>query len=370
MFMWKLTNNDSVLIGTFNQEKKLLESKYRIAGFDLDGTIIKPLGKKKRFTKKDKFSDWEFAVDEKKMRKTFQLLKQNEYTIIIVSNQKGGKKSLDLDVWKKKVDSVVEKLGIDCTVYCAIKDDNFRKPATGIFDKYVNYSKKHSFFCGDAGGRKGDFADTDRKFAINLTITFYTPDEYFLDETPKDYLLKYPDFPERATNEYDKLASKIKKRASTKSMILMIGFPGCGKSRFTEKYLSKYKIINQDTLKTLPKCLKAANEFIKNDETSIVIDNTNLDVKTRDTWIKLAEKNDMKVIAVWFNVDVALCKHNSTFRSHVNSKPKIKDLVYRVMNKRFVKPELEEGFDWVIRTEFYFDDTDSDTAELYYRYYY
>ncbi len=46
---------------------------------------------------------------------------------------------------------------------------------------------KNSFYCGDAAGRKRvngkkDFACSDRLFAINLNITFYTPEECFLNK--------------------------------------------------------------------------------------------------------------------------------------------------------------------------------------------
>ncbi len=36
--------------------------------------------------------------------------------------------------------------------------------------------KEQSFFVGDAAGRKGDFAGTDRKWALNVGIKFYTPE--------------------------------------------------------------------------------------------------------------------------------------------------------------------------------------------------
>lgn len=50
---------------------------------------------------------------------------------------------------------------------------------------------KESFYCGDAAGRpakgkrKKDFSDTDRKFAINIGIKFYTPEMYFLGENER-----------------------------------------------------------------------------------------------------------------------------------------------------------------------------------------
>lgn len=57
------------------------------------------------------------------------------------------------------------------------------------FVKNLNGGKKvdmgTSFYCGDAAGRKGpvkDFTDSDLKFALNLKLKFYTPDQLFLDK--------------------------------------------------------------------------------------------------------------------------------------------------------------------------------------------
>jgi bifunctional polynucleotide phosphatase/kinase len=36
--------------------------------------------------------------------------------------------------------------------------------------------KNDSYFVGDAAGRADDFASTDRKFALNVGIQFYTPE--------------------------------------------------------------------------------------------------------------------------------------------------------------------------------------------------
>lgn len=36
--------------------------------------------------------------------------------------------------------------------------------------------KNNSYFVGDAAGRANDFASTDRKFALNVGIQFYTPE--------------------------------------------------------------------------------------------------------------------------------------------------------------------------------------------------
>jgi bifunctional polynucleotide phosphatase/kinase len=49
--------------------------------------------------------------------------------------------------------------------------------------------KEQSYYVGDAAGRvysktKKDFASTDRKWALNLDLKFFTPEEYFLGLNP------------------------------------------------------------------------------------------------------------------------------------------------------------------------------------------
>lgn len=67
--------------------------------------------------------------------------------------------------------------------------------------------KSQSFYVGDAAGReanwkpngKKDHSTADRKFAANIGITFYTPEEFFLKEAKAPYNLgpfiphEYPD---------------------------------------------------------------------------------------------------------------------------------------------------------------------------------
>lgn len=85
---------------------------------------------------------------------------------------------------------------IDCPmiVLAAIAKDGFRKPGrlmwdhaivprimeSGGNDEDIQAWKKTSYFVGDAAGRTGDHSDTDRKWANNVNLRFYTPEEFFL----------------------------------------------------------------------------------------------------------------------------------------------------------------------------------------------
>ena len=59
-------------------------------------------------------------------------------------------------------------------------DDKYRKPNIGMWEtlsKMIDI--KSAFYIGDAAGRKGDFSDSDLKFAENIEIQFYVPEEIF-----------------------------------------------------------------------------------------------------------------------------------------------------------------------------------------------
>ena len=61
-----------------------------------------------------------------------------------------------------------------------------------------------------------------------------------------------------------------------------------GKSTRSRTEYSFAEHINQDTLKTVAKCLAAAKAALLSGK-SVVVDSTNVDKKTRQQWIKLAQ---------------------------------------------------------------------------------
>ena len=50
----------------------------------------------------------------------------------------------------------------------------------GLRSRRPNHADKQaSFYVGDAAGRKGDHASSDREWAQNVGIPFYTPEQFF-----------------------------------------------------------------------------------------------------------------------------------------------------------------------------------------------
>lgn len=129
--------------------------------------------------------------------------------IAIISNQKiTGTFKIDSlpsrqKTWQRKLALITKEIGVPLVILAALADDSFRKPMTSMWDFGIlgsleraggkkdwisvgaSREKGGSFYVGDAAGREArkgaekDHNDTDRKWAINVGIPFFTPEEYF-----------------------------------------------------------------------------------------------------------------------------------------------------------------------------------------------
>lgn len=364
--VWEITND--YIIGRTNDIS--LKNK-RIAAFDLDDTIIKPSSDKK-FSENE--NDWKL-YDNSIFGKLLKL-SLDGYQIVIVSNQKGisiGK--VNIDMFKMKLEKIVNYLDLDITFFCSLNDNHYRKPRIGLWS-LIDGDKSESFYCGDAGGLKErtingnyifkDFSDTDIKFAKNVGIKFIHRDEFVFNVIYDDIKVNY-------SVDFTKIGLNITKFIPKhQEMILNVGFPASGKSHYSITQITPhdYEYINQDTLKTSKKCIDMSNKYLSENK-SVVIDNTNLTKENRKAFIDLAKKYKIKVRCLIFTTPIDVCIHNSYLRNfmsngNVNVIPK---MVYNIMKKKYMKPELGEGFDEIREIEFALDDKKI-TRNMYEQYYY
>jgi bifunctional polynucleotide phosphatase/kinase len=365
--LYNLSIKDSLFINSQmnwqNDKASLLNGIYKesvtdngapVALFDIDGTVIRPKNGRKFPRDGD---DWEFTsnVVVKRLRK---LVFDEGYHLVLVSNQSGlsaKKDSGKLFEWKRKLGDMAVAIGAPCHVLASLEDDRYRKPATGMVGHVIgDLSHPKSFMCGDAAGRNGDFADTDRKFAINLGLSFHTPEEFFAKEVPKPYKLSYPDIDQLVATPcryLEALTSGWEKKKQT--LYINVGFPGSGKSRFSSYYLEPMGaiIVNQDKLKTLTACKDAAKVAIANGQ-STVIDNTNLTAETRAEWIKLANELGVHVVCFHFTTPMEICRHNISYRANHYNGLRVHRIALATMAKRYVPPEKTEGFFKIVPVEF------------------
>lgn len=168
--IWKIYNN-TLLIGQFSRDKKFYKKS---AAFDLDDTLIVTRSGKK-FAQDE--NDWKF-YNENVLKKL-----SREDSIIIFSNQKKlDEKPKKFNEFKDKINAIIKEIPCkSITIIAALRNDHYRKPGIGMYE-YVSKTTEIKCYVGDAYG-EGAFSDSDLKFADNLNIPFYKPQDFFNDNT-------------------------------------------------------------------------------------------------------------------------------------------------------------------------------------------
>ncbi|KAI5122008.1 hypothetical protein M0805_001840 [Coniferiporia weirii] len=331
----------------------------KIAAFDLDGTVIKWSASKND-------TQWEYW--NKKVPQALKEVHDSGYTVVFFSNQCLNEKRLKL--WRQKIPSIAKSLrDVPFILFAATAKDMYRKPMPGMWvtleklvtDAGKSIDKSGSFFVGDAAGRKGDFSGTDRKFAENLELEFYTPEEYFLNQPALPYTLQGTHINNLLPAEVPRISptsAPVLPASKRAEMVLFVGFPASGKTTlFQSVFLpADYAHVNQDTLGSRAKCLKIAEEHLRKG-VSCVIDNTNRDKKTRQHYLDLAKSLDVPIRCFLFKSSMALAWHNNLYRafclpllsekSKADSKSVRKLVPYSAFcsfAQDYEEPTVEEGF--------------------------
>ncbi|KAJ1642956.1 DNA kinase/phosphatase Pnk1, partial [Dispira simplex] len=324
----------TLLIGQFGN----LKACSKVAGFDLDHTLIRVQGK---HTFAKNADDWQFVYEcvPRRLRE----LHDSGYKVVIFTNQAGLRRSFDKGshkafnkyrIFADKIEKVAQVIQVPFQLLAATDYDLYRKPRGAMWHFFEWYLNDHitidlgtSYYVGDAAGRPDgwqsgkpkDFSDTDRKFGDNLNIKFFTPEEYFLGEPAAPF--NYGDFvphtfPLLETDQVNTAKETVKPADSTE-LVLLVGCPASGKTTLA-KYIfipAGYVHINQDTLKTRTKCLAVCREALTKQQ-SVVVDNTNADRTTRKFYLSLAQESGYPARCIHLQTDRAVAEHNNWYRAH------------------------------------------------------
>lgn len=219
---WKITG--SWLI--HNTPRKIHLSRYhdstnkvKIAAFDLDGTLVNTKSGGSFARHPNDWKWWNKEKEESKVIQTLQKLIKDNYLLVIFTNQGGVIANNDSKSYLNfinRVNNIVKDLrsntedDFDILIYASPKkplnkkiptskstDENhksMRKPMIGMWENLVKFLKTiegeneneqekvhsdDSFYVGDAAGRPGDFASSDKDFAKNANVKFMVPEEIF-----------------------------------------------------------------------------------------------------------------------------------------------------------------------------------------------
>ncbi|TFK50051.1 PNK3P-domain-containing protein [Heliocybe sulcata] len=355
------------------------QSSTKVAAFDLDGALIRSSFGKGAFKAKGKgastsgqlFEWWRPGVPGK-----LRQVNAQGFAIVIITNQ--YLKPALLADWKTKIPHIADALSdVPFRLFAATAKDGYRKPMPGMWyelermlaEDGVQIDKSTSFYVGDAAGRAGDHASSDRKWALNVGIPFFTPEEYFLGLKPVPY--KLPGFHVSSLPALPPLAPTSKpilpppSSSARPEVVLFVGYPSLGKSTFYRRHFQDagYVHVNQDTLSSRQKCMKAVEEALQ-DGRSCVVDNTNRDRATRKHYVDVAKRCGARVRCFLFSGSMELAWHNNLYRAfnlppeQAEKEPK-RDLVpylaYTSFRGAYEEPVVEEGFDEVRSVNWVFE---------------
>ncbi|KXS17415.1 PNK3P-domain-containing protein [Gonapodya prolifera JEL478] len=348
-----------------------------LAAFDIDSTLITT--RSGNVFAKDA-ADWKFLDPSgKSVSRALRRCAEAGCRIAFFTNQsgfaakKGAKGEEKEEDFKGKVTQVARSLKVPLLLFVSSGDDEYRKPRPGMFEfmerEFGPVNLEESFFVGDAAGRaagwkagrKKDFSDSDRKFAGNVGIRFYTPEEFFADEAAAPFEMKGfdPSTYVPPANVYTPVhLPLVAPDKARPEIVLFVGSPGCGKSSFAKMWFEPagYTIVNQDTLKSVSACMTHARNALLSSR-SVVIDATNRNVTTRAQWFDFANKGPLagkvkQVRCVHFTAPKDMCRHNGALRAVLGERKQLADLVYNSFWSQLEEPTKEEGFEAVLKVGF------------------
>ncbi|XP_062872687.1 bifunctional polynucleotide phosphatase/kinase [Trichomycterus rosablanca] len=356
-------------------------SSTKIAGFDIDGCIITTKSGKVFATGPD---DWKIIFPEVQP-KLAGLLKKG-FKVVFFTNQMGiARGKLRPEAFKSKAEDILQTLNLPIQVFVAAGPGIYRKPVTGMWDYLcekandgIAVDKSESIYVGDAAGRpanwapgkkKKDFSCSDRLFALNIGLQFYTPEEFFLGWKAAPYNM--PSLDPRTLNSKDHLYDppNASLTSTSQEVIVAVGFPGSGKSTFFNTHIipKGYVYVNRDTMGSWQQCVAACERALKEGR-SIAVDNTNPDVESRKRYVDVSRNAGVPCRCFNFTASFELAKHNNTFREIAPSTTKhvhVNDMVFHSYKKKFVAPSLSEGFSEILQIHFVPSFTDSQSEALF-----
>lgn len=203
------------------------------------------------------------------------------YSLGIISNQKA--KGKRLETTRQRMQNVYNyfiKFFPDIILMYATDESVFRKPGIG-WAYYLRFLPG-SLYCGDAcqsttnTERSWGYADTDRQFAINIGLPFYTPEEIFPQIILPKELFEIP-----------------------KVVLILVGPPGAGKSSFAKTHPDFVHVESDAYKSNWPRIEKAFRQALSVNN-KVMIDATNPTRERRLQIIQIATQYSAPVGIILF----------------------------------------------------------------------
>jgi bifunctional polynucleotide phosphatase/kinase len=298
----------------------------KIAGFDLDGTLVTSSRSKPFDTSPDHFV---FFGD---IPGYFQSLRQ-EWIVCIFTNQSRHSEENQRRI-EKIIDHLEQVNGWSPYVLIATQHNDYRKPGIRMVTKLLEILNQEGYqitsgvYCGDACGPDDPFppyrwSSSDFEFANNAGMSFVRPVEIFSQEFPP---------------------------SSVQELVVLVGNQGSGKTR-TAKMLETfgYFHVSRDELKTIPSMVRKIKEQLGQGR-SVVVDATNPTISSRKVFLDLFHGADSKgdpsgvPLEPLREPEKRIAWHIRDGRpfNKLREKP-IPEIAYRNYSKNFEEPSSQEA---------------------------
>lgn len=201
---------------------------------------------------------------------------------------------------------------------------------------------------------------------MNLDLSFFTPEEYFLGHKATK-LYDLPGFNPRDVSSSTLLEPDSERLVSaSQEMVVMVGIQGSGKSHLSEKLENKgYVVASNDRSGGKDKTLKISRDALASGK-SVVVDNTHRDKQSRKDYISLARDRNIPVRCFWMTTTHDQARHNNLYRELTDPRHvKINEALFNSYRSHFEKPEESEGFSKIVRANFVPGFPDSTHQNLY-----
>jgi DNA 3'-phosphatase len=353
-----------------------------VYGFDFDGTVIQASGAK-----------W---VDTWALNEPVCALLRNirgksvelgtATPIVIFTNQGGvAKGNVTLVQLIRKLDAVFGAIfagvggvnaagvgGVNAasappfipTIYIGLSQE-YRKPSPKMYEEYlINHAPgvQRGYFVGDASDATQDFSDSDYRFAKNAGLEYVRVEDVSAVGVPVPTLQSISDYfrahtyvaPITGLNRERVFADalNINIEQIRGSIVIMIGYPGSGKSTFATWLHAQLPgcILRRDELGTVAKVQKRFREAVgvatKPENTpTIIVDATHPSIESRKYYIEHAAGRRM--IAVVLQIDRESAFYLNKIRG-ASGNAFVPSIAYGVFAKKYEFPTLTEGFSAII----------------------
>ena len=307
------------------------------------------------------------------------------YKLVFITNQAmiaSGK--LTLAQFQLKLKNILARLGVNPTVFVSASDSGYyRKPRPGIWEwlevcgnNKVKVAREESFYCGDAAGReagfapgkKKDFSCSDRLFAENVGLEFFTPEEFFLGHKATKQFSK-PFRPSRSLQQEMFGNPSVEIVPKTPTLTLMVGIQGSGKS-FVSRKMERLgtALASNDIHGGREKTLRLVETHLGRGN-SVVVDNTHVDREARKPFVDLGKRFRVNIRAFVMETTFEQAKHNNIFREITDSQhARIKDMIFHQYRNRYKEPSEEEGFSEIVKVNCVPEFDNEALEKLYYMY--